>query len=445
MESSMPASRGSLLTRRAVATGSLIGVGLIATTVTAPAALATGDEDQPSSVANDGTAESTTVLNTETPTVADGPAVQPFFGTGKQATVTVAPAAGTAPTDLDLSGAELDLVATGTTGPVIASCTTTSSGSCTFYDPSAFPPTIPGLFTGPTPTASNQPVSDGTYDMLEAQAAAGLARVPGVLGTIQLTYFGGYADKTVTAASLFRSTVKATVSTADTPPQTVPNVTYRLSGTPYARRADLPVDASGTFPRDGMSNADGVITYAGWFPPGDYTLSPQGATDDGPTPFGIAAKVATPPEDVLVHVIVGGTAATGTGTPSTDSSAPTTTSAAPTPVAPAPTPAAPTTTQAAPRRSAPAAAAPAAATTTAAPSPSPATLQPGNALPEQDRESADGVQPGALAAAAPALETRSRTFPYTSVLAFGGPFVAAVIAAVVLILRRRRARYEYDA
>jgi hypothetical protein len=420
------------LSRRAVVTGSVLGLGLVAsTTATAPAALATNDGEQSSSVVGDGSTGSTTTLNTTpVPEVVDGPAVTPFFGSGKQVDVTVAPAAGTAPADLDLSGAELDLVATGTTTPVVTSCTTDSTGSCTFY--AAQPPGWEAWTFGGPVTPSNSPVASGTYDVLESRPSAGLARVPGVLGTVDIEWFSERSDSaTVTAASLFRTTVTATVSTTDSPARAVPGAGYQLAGTAYARRPGAPADTQGTVPLDGTTDATGVVTYQAWFPPGRYTLTPQGSAGAAPTSFTIDPQVKEPPDPTLVSVQVPGVTTPPTSPPTSPSATPASTSA--------PAPAATSTTASPPRRNGTPAAAVPSTDTAPTPSSTSSTSKPKSALPREDLN-----PPVATVDTTPKLATVSRAIPYTSIVAIGIPLVAVVLVIVLLLIRRRRARYYQD-
>jgi hypothetical protein len=436
METAMPASRGRLLTRRAVATGSLLGVGVLAATAAAPAAQATptsGDNDQIQQDEDSGTAA--TPLQDPPPVeVGDGVELGGDFGTGKEFRVALDPS-GAYPGDLDRSGVTFSLRdGDGTTYP----CTTDAEGVCTFETPEGaeMASMANWMSGGAIPLPENaRPVPDGAYTVVRAGTVAGLLPVDGTvgdLGTVSLGSGIGTTDGAIPDVSVFRRSVVATVVDALSS-AAVPGVTYDLTGPDYRHAPASPAttrDAGTT-----TTGTDGTATWAdNWFLPGTWTFTPQttpaGFLSDSPWTTTIpAAPGQTDHSWTAQHGLLAGTPdSTSVGSAGTTTAAPP--SSSPAPVA-APASASPPR----PRPVAPVLPAPATAGSAADTGSDDSS---GAAVATEAAPTSDAAPATPSPISEPRLRTVSRTFPESGLIGIGIFFVLVVFFAVVLVRRRAR-------
>jgi hypothetical protein len=311
-----PTPRGPVLTRRLLARGSLVGVGLLAaTTAAAPAALAADDVRPPGGGPQDVLDDA---AGTAGPLVAEPVPVAPagagsvasavpapvatldgFFGRGKSSvTIQVAPPAGTAPEDLDLSGTEFTLTANG----VDHTCSATAAGTCTFSVGFTVPPglSLPGMVHIPGPPT-------GTHPVRQTKAAPGLELAPGT-GSIELCASSctPAVPPTVHNASTYSNQLSTTVLGSSGGP--VRNARVELGGPDYPHRTVRTRDPLGNGLVEGLAPAsaatfaplrattgpDGSVSFGGWFPAASgYTLTPLTA-DDQPAGAPASFPVAGP-------------------------------------------------------------------------------------------------------------------------------------------------------
>jgi hypothetical protein len=437
-------SRRPLVTRRAVASGSVLGVGLLI--AGAPAALA--DDSTPGTDPGAQQVQPDVQQPTVQPPlqdvpdpvmVGDGVELGGDFGTGKFFDVYLDPT-GDYPADLDLSGATFTL--TGDAGQAY-SCTTVVSGDCEFMSANFFG-NLPFSPVGQLPFASvagdpadpngdalpvpSQPVPDGTYTLSRTGAVTGLDPVLGTLGTVTLSgHVSNWAtDGDIPDASLFRTAVDTTVVDSVTGAP-VAGATYGLSGPDYPHAAGVVGTALDAGPA--TSTSTGALTWgSGWFLPGTWTFTPSGTPtgyrpDAGwTTTITTTADQAADPWTAPAHPLV---AVTG-GAPST---APVSHPAAP---APSVAPAAPTSRAPITHPSAPPAVQVAAAPTTAEPAPTT------EAVPATEPADPSTASPDPVHQAEPKLQTESRTLPESGLIGIGILFVAVVFFLVLVVRRRAR-------
>jgi hypothetical protein len=490
--------------RRGIARGSLVGVGLIALTTSGlPVALA-GDEEPDLGTSGleadlDGVeqpAPEVLVLDDEMvgarvvdPKVVDevvpddvvgrAATIEGFFGSGKTVNFQVEYDDTTAPTGLDLSGAEFTL--TGDAGTF--SCTTDVTGQCAVtgqWSP-GLPQFVVAMF-GIPPQASSSVhavVPRGTYAVTQTASPVGLAAAAGTAEVHLCNDEESCGDAEdfapVVNDSVFRSPVVSAVRDAIIGAP-IEGAVYTLTGPGYVPAqahdvadegsdegsegdnigpdtrplTDAPGDTHAAAAErvavdellptvEAASAADGSLTFPGWFLPGtDYVLSPVGVVDgyeadsetttieiEAPT----TARSASFDARLLTPI---GMAGPGDSTPTPG----------PTPVA-APAPAA----VAAPAGGgAPAGRArvPAAAARTAEPSPAgPSTPSAPSATGTFDRSGAAKPTAAPLAgrAVTPELTTVSSNLPDKGLLmALGVLFLIIVVVAAGLVRRHARRR-----
>jgi hypothetical protein len=263
-----PAPRGPVLTRRRFAGGSVLGVGLlVAAGTAAPAALAGPvTVDEPGSVGAVDQAESASSRAPLNEEVALEPAdtyeaeLTPFYGSGKSVDLSVAVLSGTAPDDLSLAGTEFTLTGSDEVPHV---CATDASGVCTVSAPANYPFHTP-------PVSTDLILSLGSYTVTQTAHAEGVRGPAGRVGTVVLSTSSISSKATpVVNRSVFRPGVGITLTDAAGNP--VVDTDYGLTGPDY-----LHADASRVDSYDwGLANThgDGVLTYAGFFLPGAYTMT----------------------------------------------------------------------------------------------------------------------------------------------------------------------------
>ena len=169
--------------------------------------------------------------------------------------VAVAPPAGGVPAALDLSGTQFTLSGGGNT----YTCQTGVTGECWF-----------GLAGWINPGGTVVPA--GSYTLTQTGSAPGLAPATGA-GTVAVCeMMCGGSHPPVVNASVFRTQVVATVSEQGPPPRPVEGAAYVLTGPGYTLQDGTEVP--GTW-GPVTSQADGTVTFDGWFPPGaGYSLTP---------------------------------------------------------------------------------------------------------------------------------------------------------------------------
>lgn len=331
---------------RSVARGVLVGVGLlVAMGAGAPAALAddapvpdaTAPQTDPQVVAP---APAKPLNATPAPAVATPDEFGGFFGTGKQSSVQIAvQSQGDVPADLDRSGATLTLTG-GPSNRVTATCTTDASGVCTV-----------SVTTGAWVTDGlNLQLPEGSYTVRQTDASAGLQADrthywTTSLCTVTQVSFPGAPDGppmvfpvpcsaggtgAVPDTSLFRRHLTATVVGAGAP---LAGATYALAGPDYPHVPAVR-GADGIHRDTATTGTDGVLSYAGWFMPGQWTLTPATVPDgyDKGSPATVAVPETVPDTDtasgadiVLTPPGAGGdpvTGTEGTGDPGTPPPAP---------------------------------------------------------------------------------------------------------------------------
>lgn len=437
------------LTRRVIATGSLVGVGMLAATAAAPAAQAvpaSGDPDQSQQAADPATAGQPLQDPPPPVEVGDGVALGGNFGTGKDFQVRLAPV-GEAPGDLDLSGVTFTLRADdGTTHD----CTTDAQGVCTFVTPEeataqmifgggGFPvPGGPPVPSTPVTEENQLVVPDGTYTVVRAGTVQGLdpaAGTVGDLGTVTLGSGGdGLQDGSIPDVSLFRRSVVATVTDAGTGAP-VPGAVYDLTGPDYRHSPAV----TGTTRDAGTetTGTDGAATWSNnWFLPGTWTLTPASTPAGYLTDTAWTTVITTADGEAAApwkaeHTMVPGSGNSGTNGSSatTPATTPATTSA-PAPVAPVATSAAPR-----PRHTVPVPPAPVAPSSAAAPQPAGDSAAAATTDAPSATESAPAT-PSPLAE--PRLRTVSRSVPESALVGIGILFVVVVLFAVLIVRRRAR-------
>jgi hypothetical protein len=441
-----PPLRSPVRLRRGVAAGSLLGVGmLVAAASTGPAALADeGDATPPEEQQPEETpvpAEDVLVVDPAEGQigVAQGQeqetvALQPVatlagdYGYGKSLAITVAPPAGTAPKDLDLSETKFAL----SSGATRFECSTTPQGVCGFsFAPGAWGP------------ASFQQVIPGTYTLTQTAVTPGLEMATGQREVTICGLASGCDDVwelPVVNTSLFRTEVAVSATEAGT---TTParGATYALTGPGYRLQGGT---SGGVDYGTKTTGEDGTATFAGedvFFPPAaGYALNlvPAPLVAGPAAPFTILTPVAdaSSPRSMVWPA--------WELTPTVPRSPETSGDTDPDPVDPAPEeePAPAPAPQAVPSSVAPqvAPAAPGAARS-AAPTSAPASTP---TLPSWRRPTADGSSTAPLVTAqddAPKqLQTVSSSVSEVTVIGFGLAFLAAVIAALGIMGRRRARR-----
>jgi len=443
--------------RRGVNRGSLLGLGLlVAGGAAAPAALAEDPTDLETADAIPETPVSTVPVLVATPVPSAGVSgpLSASFGTGKAFDLALT-VDGTAPGDLDLAGATFAFTQNGTGAPA-ATCTTTSSGTCTVNYDNSGTASRAGSAVG---------LGNGTYTVAQVDAVDGLAPVSGVVGTFTMdddafTWpFGCCVPEparqaiAVTNVSGYSPKVIASVVDADTG-EALPGAAFSLSASAdYPATTAPATEADLADPAVPSSDEDGVLAFDGWFLPGDLTLTPIGVPDGYqlgaamtltvPSTAGFHAPAAWALAEPLEIVRV---AAPEVEEPPVVVTDPQTT---PTPIpsppsAPVPTPR-PTATSPAPS---PSAVAPAASRAPSAevrqeeavPTPAATTTSPpsaaaGTSWPRDNRDPGADVPPLADGSD---LQTVSSSVPAWSVLAAGLLFVAVVAGGATLVRRRVR-------
>jgi hypothetical protein len=447
--------RGPVRLHRGAVRGSLVGVGLLlAATATAPAALATDDEvpedlpveEQPDEVVPPSAGPLVTdpvegEVAAGAPTTLDAPSLSAYsadFGSGKSVAIPVV-TRGSVPDELDLSATTFTL--TGSAGGPYT-CTSTAAGICSF---SSFPGVQVGTY------ALTQ---TGTAPGLEPAAGAGEVTVCGVNFDFDFLLRAGSdqcgADDAgpVVNGSLFRTQVVAKVPGTDPAAASAP-VQYALTGPGYALQGrktggerSEPVDAG----------TDGTVRFTGHFRPAagyrviavdmagadltevvaPFAISPPVLVSGMPRPVTWPVwleGLTVLPEDVVDPIVPPAPAPPTAPVPApVPAPAPVPSADVPSAVVPAPV-AAPAGNRAS-SASAPPSAVP---TPTSAPQPS-ASPSPRPAAPS----SSSTVGP--VVAEAQALETVSSSVSSVTVVGFGLAFLAAVIAGLGVMARRRARR-----
>ncbi|MCW2705110.1 MAG: hypothetical protein JWQ37_3105 [Blastococcus sp.] len=306
-----PPARGPVLRRRALARGSLVGVGMLALTASGiPAAFADDEAVAPGTPAPEAglapVGESAPeVLN---PAVKEVDAARPvatiegFFGSGKSVGFQVEYDEATAPSGLDLSGAVFTL--TGEAG--VYTCTTDATGFCSVES-----------------NALNGFVPAGDYTVTQTDHSVGLTAATGA-GSVHLCNWLESLDRDcgydsfdpVVNDSIFRSPVVTSVEDAVTGAP-IEGAVYTLTGPgfDYAPNEDESSGDEGTGDEGtgdegtvlveaqriskesvaddvpalespllqevrATSAADGSLTFTGWFLPGTaYVLAPVSSVD----------------------------------------------------------------------------------------------------------------------------------------------------------------------
>ncbi|MGZ4544541.1 MAG: hypothetical protein ACXVXT_04045 [Blastococcus sp.] len=309
---------------RSAARGALVGVGLlVATGAGAPAALA-----------DDAPAQATTPPQVDPHVAAAAPAtplnaapvvpgvradrIAADFGLGKQSAVQIAVQPdGNTPPDLDRSGATF----TFTGGGITATCTTDVSGTCGV-----------SVATGAMVTDGlNLQLPPGTYTVVQTEASPGLKADVGDSWTFSLWPAPPVASPGVSDAppvvvldtSLFRRNLSARVVGAGAP---LAGATYALAGPDYPHNPAVR-GTDGIYRATALTHEDGVLSYDGWFMPGQWTLTPTTVPDgyDKGSPATVVVPEAAPDTDtvsgadiVLEPTVVGGEVGDpGTGTQGT--------------------------------------------------------------------------------------------------------------------------------
>jgi hypothetical protein len=432
--------------RRGARRGTILGLGLlVAGGAAAPAALAEEPTDPDTLDATPDVPVSAARVLVATPApsqAVSGPLI-PSFGTGKAFDLALI-VDGATPDDLDLSGAQFAFTKAGSPTPA-ATCTTTSSGTCTVgYGRSGIAPTSAG---------STVTLANGVYTITQVASVDGLTPVSGPFGQLTMDYdsyydgvrFGQPIRKPAKISNVSEYTPRVTASVVDAETGDVlAGAGFALSGAAdYPARSAAEAAVDRVEPAVPTSDEDGVVTFDGWFLPGELTLTPVGIPDGyvlgaamtltvpstpgfhAPEAWALADSVevarVAPPQVEQPPVVPG-----PTGTPTQPNTTPTSNPAS-TPAGSA-APARPVTPSAAASVSS------AAPVPTSAPTSSSATRAP-QAL-------VDRV-PGTAADVAPLtggtdLETVSSTVPAWSVAAIGLLFVAAVVGGVMVMRRRVR-------
>ncbi|MCW2532446.1 MAG: hypothetical protein JWP62_2016 [Blastococcus sp.] len=323
-----PTTRGPVLRRRGLARGSLVGIGLLALTASGmPVALADDEALDPAAPGPeadlDGVSESAPeVLDADVTDDAARPAasIEGFFGSGKTVGFQVGYDGATAPSGLDLSGAVFTLTGAGGT----YTCTTETDGDCAVT--AQLDPWVLGWVGSQWSSPSHAVVPPGDYTVTQTGHAVGLAPAAGS-GDIHLCnmYEGCSNDpfEPVINDSVLRSPVVTSVkdSMTGTP---IEGAIYTLTGpgfeyTPNAEdegsgdegsedegsgdegsgdEGDQLLEAERMSEEDivdedvtdlespllqevrATSDADGVLTFTGWFLPGtEYMLAPVNTVD----------------------------------------------------------------------------------------------------------------------------------------------------------------------
>lgn len=250
-----------------------------------------------------------------------------FFGTGKQSAVQIAVQPdGNTPPDLDRSGATF----TFTGGGITATCTTDVAGMCGV-----------SVATGAMVTDGlNLQLPAGLYTVIQTEASPGLQADVGDSWTVNLwpvpMAIPGASDAprlVVLDTSLFRRHLKATVVGGGAP---LAGATYALAGPDYPHNPAVR-GADGIHRDTATTSTDGVLSYAGWFMPGRWTLTPTTVPDgyEKGAPATVVVPEAAPEADtvsgadiVLTQRGAGGetgdpeTGTEGTGDPGTPVPAP---------------------------------------------------------------------------------------------------------------------------
>ncbi|HEV7211856.1 MAG TPA: hypothetical protein VGN47_09115 [Blastococcus sp.] len=348
-----------LAVRRSAVRGALVGVGLlVATGAGSPAALADetpSPEVPPPHVDPHVAAAAPAVpLNpAPAPVVGKTQTLAGDFGLGKAGTIVVQPA-GDVPNDLDRSGATLII----TGGGITATCTTDAAGVC------AVSVTNGAIVTD----GMALQLPPGNYEVRQQESSPGLQAdvddywtlnlcqttqmsIPGAPGTPPIVLpvpcsSGGTG--TVPDAALFRRHLTSTVVGAGAP---LAGATYALAGPDYPHVPAVR-GADGIHRDTATTGTDGVLSYAGWFMPGQWTLTPATvlAGYDKGAPATVVVPDAAPASDTVsgAEIVLtrpgagGGTGdpGTGTGDPGTPPQAPVPAPAAAVPPAGHPSPAA---------------------------------------------------------------------------------------------------------
>lgn len=295
-----PPLRGPVRLRRGVAAGSLLGVGmLVAATATGPAALADeGDatppeEQQPEEtpvpaqdvlVVDPAEGQIRAAQGREQEKVALQPAatLAGDYGNGKSLEITVAAPAGTAPKDLDLSETKFAL----SSGATTVECSTTPQGVCGFsFAPGSWGP------------AAFRQVAPGSYTLTQTAATPGLEMATGQREVTICGFAWGCGDMwklPVVNTSLFRTEVAVSATEAGTTTPTE-GVTYALTGPGYRLQGGT---SGGMDYGTKTTGEDGTVTFAGedvFFPPAaGYALNqvPAPLVADPAAPFTILTPVA---------------------------------------------------------------------------------------------------------------------------------------------------------
>ena len=438
-----PPARGPVLRRRALARGSLVGVGMLALTASGiPAAFADDEVVDPGTPGPEAglapVAESAPeVLN---PAVKEVDAARPvatiegFFGSGKSVGFQVAYDEATAPSGLDLSGAVFTL----TGGAGVYTCTTDVTGFC-----------------GITSTDDDGAVRPGTYAVTQTAHPVGLASATGVGSAHLCSWIEGAIGicahdpfETVVNDSVLRSPVVTSVKDAITGAP-IEGAKYTLTGPGINYAPTRDAVAAAVTPESPLrqevgatSAADGSLTFSGWFLPDTaYVLAPVSSVDGyvadtettgieiaqstGALPVSLDPRLLTP-IGIPAPVVPGGD--TPAVTP-----------------APVPAPAATPAGAGAPAVSRPGrVAAPAPAAPAEPIAAEPATPSASSATTTFDHRSGAGepaTPPQARGASSPAITTVSSNLPDKGLLmALGVLFLIVVVVAAGLVRRHARRR-----
>jgi hypothetical protein len=333
-----PTTRGPVLRRRGLARGSLVGIGLLALTASGmPVALADDEALDPAAPGPeadlDGVSESAPeVLDADVTDDAARPAasIEGFFGSGKTVGFQVGYDGATAPSGLDLSGAVFTLTGAGGT----YTCTTETDGYCAVE--AQFDSWALGSVGSQWSSPSHAVVPPGDYTITQTGHAVGLAPAAGS-GDIHLCNMfkrcSNDSFEPVINDSVLRSPVVTSVKDSMTGAP-IEGAIYTLTGPGFEYTPNAEDEGSGDegsedegsgdegsedegsgdeaagdegdqlleaerMSEEGFvdedvtdlespllqevratSDADGVLTFTGWFLPGtEYMLAPVNTVD----------------------------------------------------------------------------------------------------------------------------------------------------------------------
>ncbi|MGY1752321.1 MSCRAMM family protein [Blastococcus sp. SYSU D01042] len=207
-------------------------------------------------------------------TVRLGPPPAPELPATGSATLVIE-TVGTAPSGLDLSGAEFELTGAGTVG----TCVTDELGSCSVQ-------VLPDEETSELPlTGAAIALPAGEYEVRQTVAPVGLAaaaEIPLLELCVSIDAEACATTVTVQNASLFRRTVEAEVRRSGVLEQ---GAEVTLTGPGFVATGsepgpDDPVTAWPAYETFPMTTDDqGVATFHGWFAPGEWSFAVEGETE----------------------------------------------------------------------------------------------------------------------------------------------------------------------